>query len=39
MTADTDWDPSILDHNFDDNEKWFDALSDLGDDTTLSLFE
>jgi len=29
LTSDVDWDPSVLDHDLDDNETWFDAISDL----------
>ena len=39
MMANTDWDSSILDHILDDNEDWFDALSDLCDDFTSSLID
>jgi hypothetical protein len=28
-TGDSDWDPTILDHRLDDDEHWFDAISDL----------
>ena len=28
-TSDNDWDPSILDHNLDDNHEWFSSTSDL----------
>ena len=39
MVADTDWDPSTLNYNLDDNEEWFDTLSDLYDDPTSSVFD
>ena len=29
LTADTDWDPSILDDEQEDNEEWFNALEEL----------
>ena len=29
LTADTEWDPSILDNELDENEEWYNALSDL----------
>jgi hypothetical protein len=28
-TGDLDWDSSVLDHNLDDDQNWFDAISDL----------
>jgi len=39
MTADTDWDPSVLDHAIDDDDQWFDAVSDILDDPTTRLFD
>ena len=39
VTADTNWDPSIFDHNIDNIEEWFDALPDLCNDPTSSLFD
>ena len=39
LTSDTDWNPSILDNTIDDNEEWFDALSDFPNDTPDSLFD
>ena len=39
LTSDTDWNPSILDNTIDDNEEWFDALSDFPNDTSDSLFD
>ena len=29
LTADMDWDPTILDHEMEDREEWFDAMQDL----------
>jgi len=29
LTSDVDWDPSVLDHDLDDHETWFDVISDL----------
>jgi len=29
LTGDADWDPAVLDLNLDDNETWFEAISDL----------
>ena len=31
LTSDAEWDPSVLDHELDDDEQWFDALSDAPD--------
>ena len=31
LTADTDWDPSVLDHELEDGEEWFDAMQDFPD--------
>ena len=28
-TSDMDWDPSILDSTISDDERWFDAVSDM----------
>ena len=39
MTSDINWDPSQLDHNLDDYEQWFDAISELQDDPLTSLFD
>ena len=39
LTSDTDWDPSVLDNTIDDNETWFDALSDLLKDSVSPLFD
>ena len=39
MTSDVDWDPSQLDHNLNDDEQWFDAISELQDDSLNSLFD
>src|SRR5687767_4043023 len=29
LTADVDWDPSILDHELEDGEEWFDTMQDI----------
>jgi len=29
LTGDADWDPGVLDQDLDDNEAWFDTISDL----------
>ena len=31
LTADTDWDPSVIDHELENGEEWFDAMQDLPD--------
>ena len=28
LTADIDWDPSVLDNEIEDNEEWFNAISE-----------
>ena len=38
MTSDMDWDPSVFDNNLDDDDEWFDAVSDLQNDPTTNLF-
>jgi hypothetical protein len=39
LTSDMDWDPTILDHTLDDDDEWFDAISDLIADPTTNLFD
>ena len=39
LTSDTDWDPSVLDNTIDDDETWFDALSDFSKDSVSPLFD
>ena len=39
LTNDSDWDPSVLDNTIDNDETWFDAISDLPDEDTHSLFD
>ena len=39
LTSDVNWDPTILDHNLDDDENWFNAISDLQSDPTTNLFD
>jgi hypothetical protein len=34
-----DWDPTVLDHTLDDDNEWFDAVSDLQNDPTTNLFD
>ena len=39
LTADIDWNPSILDHEQEDNEEWFNAMEDLPNLTPDPLFD
>jgi hypothetical protein len=39
LTSDTEWHPSVLDNNLDDDEEWYDALSDLPADPTNQLLD
>ena len=39
LTADTDWDPSILDFEQEDKEEWFNAMEDLPTLTPDPLFD
>ena len=39
MTSDVVWDPRVLDHDLDDNEQRFDAVSTLQDDPSTNLFD
>ena len=39
LTSDRDWDPSVLDHCFDDDDAWYDAISDLEEDPSANLFD
>ncbi len=38
LTGDTDWDPSVLDVDLDEQEAWFDAITDLPPDMSPSTF-
>jgi hypothetical protein len=38
-TGDIDWDPSVLDLTLDDDQNWFDAISDLKVQPFTSLFD
>ena len=38
-TGDSDWDPTVLDHHLDDDEHWFDAISDLEAHPFTNLFD
>jgi hypothetical protein len=39
LTAENRWDPSVLDHDFQGDEQWFDAISDLETDPYTILFD
>jgi hypothetical protein len=39
FTSPEPWRPNVLDHDLDDDENWFDALSDIPDDITKSMFD
>jgi hypothetical protein len=39
LTSDDDWNPSMLDHNLNEDKQWFDAVSDLPDDSLDSPFD
>jgi len=39
LTGDADWDPSVLDHDLDENETWYDLVTDLPLDKTPSAFD
>ena len=39
MTADSDWDSSVLNHAIDTDIQWFDVVSDILDDPTTRLFD
>ena len=39
LTSDVDWNPLALDHDLDDDEEWFDAVSDMQAGTTSTLFD
>jgi len=39
LTGDADWDPGVLDHDLDDHETWFDAISDIPLDPPPSAFD
>jgi len=39
-TRDQDWDPSVFDHEFDeDGEEWYDAVTDLAEQPNCQLFD
>jgi hypothetical protein len=37
--GDPDWDPNALDHTLDDDQNWFNAMSDLEEQPFTSLFD
>jgi hypothetical protein len=39
LTSDVDWDPTVLEHTLDDDDEWFNAVSDLQNDPTANLFD
>jgi len=39
LTGDADWDPSVLDLDLDDNEAWFDVITNLPHDKLPSAFD
>ena len=39
LTSDAEWNPTVLDHRLDDNDDWFDAISDLQSNPTTNLFD
>jgi len=39
LTGDANWDPSVLDANLDDEEAWFDAITDLPQSKLPSVFD
>ena len=39
LTRDNEWDPTVFDHQVDDPEEWFDAVSTLEEDPGTSLFD
>ena len=38
LTSDVDWDPTVLDNTIDDDETWFDAITDLSTNSISPLF-
>jgi hypothetical protein len=39
LTSEMEWDPSILVHEFDEDDQWFDAISDLSADPSTNIFD
>ena len=33
LTADIDWNPTVIDHELEDGKEWYDAMQDLLDRT------
>jgi hypothetical protein len=38
-TSEMEWDPSIMDHEFNEDDQWFDAISDLSADPSTNNFD
>ena len=39
LTSDADWDPSVLDHQMDDDDNWYDAVHELERNPNADLFD
>jgi hypothetical protein len=39
LTAENEWDPSVMDHDFQGDEQWYDAISELENDPHTNLFD
>ena len=39
LTNELEWDPSVLDHALANDERWYDAISDLEANPTTNLFD
>jgi hypothetical protein len=39
LTSEMEWDPSIMDHEFDEDDQWFDAISDLSAYPSTNIFD
>ena len=39
LTADSDWDPTVLDNDLADDDEWFDAVSDMPEDPVNTPFD
>jgi Reverse transcriptase (RNA-dependent DNA polymerase) len=39
LTSESEWNPSIMDHDLEEDEQWFDAISDLSADPSTNLFD
>ena len=38
-TSDEPWDPTVIDHNMEDDDQWFDAVTELTADPQRNLFD